>query len=160
VKAKSLASIAVTTPPTKTTCYINHAFDPAGLVVTATYDDASIKVVTPDVTTSGFDSSTVGTSTVTVTYTEGGDTKTATFNVTISAPPTIYGGIDYAPVYDAIYYLDNNADIKSYYGNDYDGALAHFVNYGMAEGRPAKSGFVVSYYRSNNSDLAGISVKI
>lgn len=45
----SLTSIAVSGTPTKATYKEGEAFDPTGLVVTATYDDESTKVVTDDV---------------------------------------------------------------------------------------------------------------
>ena len=38
---KTVESIAVKTAPTTTTYYVGDTFDPAGLVITATYDDAS-----------------------------------------------------------------------------------------------------------------------
>ena len=39
------------------------------------------------------------------------------------------------------------------YGNDPAGALRHFLNYGMKEGRQAESGFNVNIYRSRYADL-------
>ncbi len=50
--------------------------------VTATYSDESTKDVTAEATFAGFDSATAGTKTITVTF-EG---KTATFDVTVTAP--------------------------------------------------------------------------
>lgn len=47
--AANLTSIEVSGTPTKTTYFEGEAFDPTGLVVTATYDDESTKVVTDDV---------------------------------------------------------------------------------------------------------------
>lgn len=47
--AKTLSSIAVTTPPTKTNYYVGDSFDPAGMVVTAYYDDLSTSNVTNNV---------------------------------------------------------------------------------------------------------------
>lgn len=65
------------------------------------------------------------------------------------------GGIDFSPVFDAAYYLENNADIKKAYDNDTGKAFAHFLNFGMAEGRCAKADFnVVKYaYCLLNDDL-------
>ncbi|MDR2576303.1 MAG: bacterial Ig-like domain-containing protein [Treponema sp.] len=77
----TVASIAITTPPAKTTYIIGESFDSTGLVVTATYDDDSTEVVT-GYTLSGFDSTTAGEKTITVTY-EG---KTVTFTVTVVEP--------------------------------------------------------------------------
>lgn len=44
-KDNKLTSIAVTEAPTKTTYYLNEEFDPAGMVVTATYSDGKTKAV-------------------------------------------------------------------------------------------------------------------
>jgi predicted CoA-binding protein len=83
--AKTLASIAITTPPSKTAYTVGEVLDLAGMAVTATYSDGSTAAVT-GYTPSGFNSSAAAASqTVTVSYTEGGVTKTATFTVTINA---------------------------------------------------------------------------
>lgn len=50
-------------------------------------------------------------------------------------PETVYEGIDYSPVYDYEYYIQNNADIKRAFGDDDIAVLSHFVNNGMSEGR-------------------------
>jgi predicted CoA-binding protein len=93
--AKTLASIAITTQPTKTTYTVGDKLDTAGMVVTATYSDGSTAVVKdPDYTISGFDSSKAASSQiVTVSYNEGEITKTATFTVTINAAPKILESI-------------------------------------------------------------------
>lgn len=68
---------------------------------------------------------------------------------------TIYNGIDYADVYDTNYYAQNNADVYEALGNDPDALIAHFVNFGMSEGRCAKDNFnVIEYmYGIYNEDL-------
>jgi hypothetical protein len=92
VPAKTLSSIAVT-PPTKTTYNIGENFDPAGMVVTATYSDGSTEAVTVTAANiSGFSSTTAGEKTVTVTYQD----KTAEFKVNVQAaipsfPSGVYG---------------------------------------------------------------------
>ncbi|WPC42242.1 beta strand repeat-containing protein [Clostridium sp. JS66] len=79
VAPATLSSIAITTPPTKTTYTVGDAaMDTTGLVVTGTYSDASTKAVTPD-TITGFDTTSAGTKTITVTV----NGKTATFNITV-----------------------------------------------------------------------------
>jgi len=75
---KTLASIAVTTQPTKTEYTVGESLNTAGMVVTATYNDGSTAAVT-SYNTSGFSSSTAGQKTVTVTY----NGKTTTFTVTV-----------------------------------------------------------------------------
>ena len=43
--------------------------------------------------------------------------------------------VDYSAVFDYNYYITNNGDIKAAFGDDDVAVLAHFVNYGMSEGR-------------------------
>ena len=57
------------------------------MTVTATYSDASTKDVTSKATFSGYDKSKTGDQTVTVSYTEGSVTKTANYNITVTARP-------------------------------------------------------------------------
>jgi len=85
---KTLTGIKVTTFPTKTEYAISDSLNLAGLVVTATYSDGTKKTVT-DYTTNGFDSTTVGDKTITVTH-EG---KTATFTVTVNPAGKTLTGI-------------------------------------------------------------------
>jgi len=68
-------------------------------------------------------------------------------------PVTTYGGINYTNVYDFPTYLANNSDLSSKYSNDDTGALVHFVNYGMNEGRQANANFSVQSYRARYYDL-------
>ena len=72
---------------------------------------------------------------------------------TVQGAATVYKGVDYKLVYDYAYYTSMNPDIKRAYGNDDQAALAHFVNYGMREGRCAKADFNVRVYRSKYGDL-------
>ncbi len=82
----TLASISVSSKPTKTTYEIGESLNTSGMVVQAAFSDGSVKTVTSGYTVSGFDSLTAGTKTVTVAY-EG---KTATFTVTVrEAEPEI-----------------------------------------------------------------------
>ena len=82
--AKTLDSIAVTTAPTKTTYTAGENFDPAGMVVTATYNDSSTAAVTGYTVTDG-NSLTAGKTSVTISYTEGGVAKTCTQAITVNA---------------------------------------------------------------------------
>ena len=66
---------------------------------------------------------------------------------------TTRNGINYAAVYDYAYYLKANPDVSSVYAGDDEAALLHFINYGMKEGRSAKSTFDVKSYRNANADL-------
>lgn len=76
-----LESLDVTKPPIKTTYKSGESFDPTGMVVTASYgygitSDVTGYTVTPSVLTDG-------TTEVTITYTEGRTTKTASTPVTV-----------------------------------------------------------------------------
>ena len=84
--AKTLDSIAVKTAPTKTTYTVGENFDPAGMVIEATYNDGSTAAVTGYTVTDG-NSLTAGKTTVTISYTEGSETKTCTQAITVNAAP-------------------------------------------------------------------------
>ena len=86
--AKTLQSIAISgTPQTEYT--EGETFSAEGLVVTATYDDASTAVVTTDATWS-FEPATlaVGTTSVTATATYNEKTASETYNVTVKEIPS------------------------------------------------------------------------
>lgn len=77
-----LSSITIKTNPTKTSYYLGDSLNTSGMIVEATYSNGSTKTVT-NWTVSGFSSISIGTKTVTVSYSEGGITKTDTFSVTV-----------------------------------------------------------------------------
>ena len=94
VATKTLTSIALSgTYPT--TFQQGDAFSHNGMTVTATYDDESTADVTPKAIFSGYDMSTVGEQTVSVTYTEGEVSTTASYKITVNekAPVTIEDGV-------------------------------------------------------------------
>ena len=72
---------------------------------------------------------------------------------TLQGAVTVYNGVDYSAVFDYNYYISNNSDIKAAFGNDDVAVLAHFVNYGMSEGRKASEEFDINVYKQNYSDL-------
>ncbi len=84
-----LESIAVTTPPNKTTYTVGETLDLAGLVITATFsDDSTATVVATEYTTtpdSGSTLSTEGPVTVEVSYTHEDVTKTTSFDVQVNS---------------------------------------------------------------------------
>ena len=82
----SITAISVTTMPTKVNYHIGKEFDSTGIVVTATASDGNTIDVTTNCTYSGFDSSSPGTNTITVTY----GTLSCTFEVTIMTPLSIF----------------------------------------------------------------------
>lgn len=85
VSEASITAISVTTMPTKTNYHIGKEFDSTGIVVTATASDGNTIDATKDCTYSGFDSSSPGTKTITVSY----NGLTGTFDVTIMTPLSI-----------------------------------------------------------------------
>lgn len=87
--AKTLTSIAITGEPAQTEYTEGETFSAEGLVVTATYDDASTAVVTADATWT-FDPATLAASTTSVTATATYNEKTAseTYNVTVKEIPS------------------------------------------------------------------------
>lgn len=105
--AATLVSIAVSGDYQKS-YYKGDGYNPDGLVVTATYDNQTTKVIDEDAyEVTGFDSTTTGEKTLTVSY-QG---KTATFKVTVTDVPKVtvsfsvtVNGIDaYADEHQKIY---------------------------------------------------------
>lgn len=86
---KTLQSIAISGEPAKTEYTEGETFSAEGLVVTATYDDASTAVVTADAAWS-FEPATLAAGTTSVTATAKYNEKTAseTYNVTVKEIPT------------------------------------------------------------------------
>ena len=86
---KAVASIAISGEPTKKEYFLNEKFSPEGLVVTATYDDASTADVTANATWT-FDPAvfnTTGSVTVIASAAYGGKDGVAEYTVTVSAKP-------------------------------------------------------------------------
>lgn len=95
-----LNSISVTKNPTKTSYEYGDTFDASGMVVTANYSDGASAAVS-GYTNSPTTLNTVGTQTITVSYTERNITKTTTLSInvarkTISATPTQSGSLTYS----------------------------------------------------------------
>lgn len=78
-----LTGIAITKAPVKTAYKAGEAFDAAGMVVTATYSNGA-KLDNPAYTVAPSGALAVGTTTVTISYSEGGVTKTATQTITVT----------------------------------------------------------------------------
>lgn len=68
-------------------------------------------------------------------------------------PTSVYDGVDYSDVYDYDYYMAQNPDVAAVYSGDCNGALWHFVTYGMNEGRVASRNFNVWNYKNAYADL-------
>lgn len=82
----TLSSITLNTSSVQKSFAVGDAFNYTGLIVTANYSDCESKTVTPT-SVSSPDMSTTGNKTVTVSYTESGTTKTATYTITVEAAP-------------------------------------------------------------------------
>jgi len=91
--APTLSSISVDTLPTKTSYKQGETLDTSGLVVTAHYSDSSsidvtsVCVLDPS---NGSTLSTIGTTTINVSYTDGAITKNTSFDVPVEASGTGY----------------------------------------------------------------------
>ena len=83
----ALTSITLNTDGVTKDFTTGDAFSSAGLVVTANYSNCASHTVTPT-SISSPDMSSAGNKTITVTYTENEVTKTATYQITVTNPPT------------------------------------------------------------------------
>ena len=83
VAVRVLDHIAVTTPPSKTAYKYGETFNKAGMVVTAYYTDETSRAVT-GYTYSPTGALSQGNTTITVSYSEGGVTKTDTQAITVT----------------------------------------------------------------------------
>ena len=104
VKGASLEKIEIT-PPTKTVYKTGETLDLTGIKVTAVYSDDSRKVLnSSDYMVSGFSSAAAGKVSVTVSYTDGGITKTTSFIVDVqkSDPPVAVDKKALQAVYNSV----------------------------------------------------------
>lgn len=88
----ALESISITAEPSKTEYTVGDSFDAAGMEVTAYYDNESSKIVT-NFTYTPSGALTLNDDVITVSYEEGGITKTATQNITV-VPAAELSGIE------------------------------------------------------------------
>jgi len=72
---------------------------------------------------------------------------------TLQNPIHSFFGVDFSPVYDYYYYIENNPDVYRALNGD-DGAIfGHFLVDGVKEGRRGCEGFDVYSYRNQCADL-------
>lgn len=88
VTPKVLDSISIDTTNVQTTFTVGDTFNYTNLVVTANYTDSTSAIVSPT-SVSTPDLSSTGSKSVTVTYEENGVSKTASYQVTVNATPSI-----------------------------------------------------------------------
>lgn len=69
---------------------------------------------------------------------------------------TEYNGINYEMLYDPVYYAIHNPDVVAEFGFSPDLLIAHFVTYGMEEGRQASANFAPMAYREKYEDLRDV----
>lgn len=107
--------------------YQGDTFSHDGLTVTAHYEDNSTADVTSNATFSGYDMSTLGNQTVTVSYSEGSIDKTATYNINIIPIPQPVVTLDFT---DAAWGLPSAYDEseKSYTNKGYTITLGESSN--------------------------------
>ncbi|MGN0437425.1 MAG: N-acetylmuramoyl-L-alanine amidase [Lachnospiraceae bacterium] len=82
--------------------------------------------------------------------------RTATGVTTMQGGITVYNGVDYAAVYNVGYYSTKYKQLYKLYGFDDDSYLAHFVKYGMRDGRQASEEFNVTYYMNRYPSLRNV----
>lgn len=94
VKAKTLQSISITTPPTKTTYIVGETFNTNGMVVKAVYDNNTKEEIT-DYTVLNGNNLTLEQTSVTIQYVRNNITKTAIQTITVLEETTeLYTLID------------------------------------------------------------------
>ena len=71
---------------------------------------------------------------------------------------TVYNGIDYSSVYDFDYYVARYPDIAYYFADDPQGALAHFVTFGISEGRQGRENAAAQTPAAGQGPLSGFTV--
>ena len=111
INKKPLLSVSIKQQPTKTTYFIGQSLDTTGLQLERDFGDGVTDVVDSGFSTEGFDSSTVGSKTITVTY-QG---KTTSFDIYVIENPHILGDVDgdgEATVLDATYILRYNVNMQ------------------------------------------------
>lgn len=77
------------------------------------------------------------------------ENRPATGSTQLVNPVTVYNGVDYAPVYNFDYYMQNNPSLMAQYQFDDEGALEYFVNTGMKSGAQASTEFNYLAYKAN-----------
>lgn len=90
-----LSSISITSNPSKTTYYKGEVLDLSGISVRAMYNSGATADVTSNITSSpaiGTTFDKYGNQSITVSYTENGVTKTATFTVSVSVKIVTWAG--------------------------------------------------------------------
>lgn len=164
-----LSSITLNTDNVQKSFVVGDTFNSTGLVTTAHYSNGTSETVTPT-SISAPDMSTSGQKTVTVSYTEGEVTKTATYSITVNAPKTVnnfelLGGVssgdtitveaestDTSVVGTAVFYLlkfsDNTYGAATLSWDNTDG-LSNVDHYTNEEAGDDNGGYVEPIFTKN-----------
>ena len=112
---KTLTGITLNTASVKRDYLQNEALNLSGLVVTANYSDSPSAAVTTYTTspTNGAILSTIGTQTVTVSYTEGAITRNNTFTVTVIDPAAGTPGLEFVLINNGTAYSVRKGSVSS-----------------------------------------------
>lgn len=71
----------------------------------------------------------------------------------VQNPVHTFFGVDFSPIYNYYYYIENNPDVYRAFNGDDSAIFGHFLNCGINEGRKGCEGFDVASYRNQWSDL-------
>ena len=143
-----LSSIAITTQPTKRNYTKGETLNLASMVVKATFNSGNTAVVTSYTTSpaNGSTLNTIGTITVTVSYTENGVTKTASTTVTVSVKIVTWATGTDAEIADMVAAADaGQISLKDYWaaGQERTVQLSAMAATGVSETHAAQSATLV-----------------
>lgn len=143
-----LSSIAITTQPTKRNYTKGETLNLSGMVVKATFNSGNSAVVTSYTTSpaNGSTLSTIGTITVTVSYSENGVTKTASTTVTVSVKIVTWATGTDTEIADMVAAADaGQISLKDYWaaGQERTVSLAAMAATGVGETHAAQSATLV-----------------
>jgi len=148
VQAKTLTGITVTKAPTKTTYIEGQNFDKTGMVVTAAYNNGATQAVT-NYTVADGNNLALGKTSVTISYTENGVTKTAVQGITVQAKTLTGITVTKAPI-KTVYLEGQNFDktgmvVTAMYDN---GLSKEITNYTITDGNNltlGKTSAIINY---------------
>ena len=152
--------------PDKTEYEIGEELDTAGLTVTASYSNGTEAEVT-NYEVSGYDSAQAGDKTVTISYTEGGITKTASFGVTVKEKeePVVLESITLSGPQKIVYELNEALDTTGLVvtANYSDSSQKEVSDYELSEFDSSEAGqktVTVSYTEGDVTKTADFTVTV
>ena len=163
INEKTLSHIEVT-PPDKSIYEMGESFSSRGMEVVAVYSDNTSRNVTSSSTVSGFDASHAGLITMTVYYTDGDITRTASFVVTINAK--ILSHIDVTSPDKSIYEIGESFSSKGmeviaiYSDNSTRNVTSSSMVSGFDSSQPGTSTIVISYSEDDVTVTSALFVTI